>query len=131
MRISPLWALAVIGLALGSPSVAQEGHPLAGSWLGSLSGSEHFGSVVLRLEWDGRQVTGVLNPGPRSTPIRDAELDSEHWRVQFRVDSSVESGETMTYTVQAQLEDILMPDRRLVGTWSSGSGSGTLQLRRQ
>jgi hypothetical protein len=131
MRISTLWALALIALTVGLPSAAQEGHPLAGSWLGQLSGSDHFGSIVLRLEWDGEQVSGVLNPGPRSTPVRDAELDSGHWRVRFQVESPAESGEPTTYTVQAQLEDILMPNRLLVGTWTSESGSGTLQLRRQ
>ena len=55
--------LVVLGVA--AVAFAQFGHPLKGSWSGdwgtSNSNRQH---VVLNLNWDGKAISGVINPGP-------------------------------------------------------------------
>ena len=46
------------------PAVAQEGHPLKGSWLGTWTGNKvHGNDVLLVITWDGKNITGDVNPG--------------------------------------------------------------------
>src|SRR4029453_6935770 len=56
-------ALALVALA-GGAAIAQEGHPLKGSWIGTWSGNKvHGDDVLFVLNWDGKAVTGMINPG--------------------------------------------------------------------
>ena len=52
-------ALAVFGV-LAASALAQEGHPLKGSWLGEWTGNQvHGDNLLLVLDWDGKAVTGM------------------------------------------------------------------------
>jgi len=54
----------IIGVVfLSSAALAQEGHPLKGSWIGEWSGNTALGDFVLIvMDWNGEEVTGMINP---------------------------------------------------------------------
>ena len=56
-------ALSITAL-LAAPVVAQEGHPLKGSWIGTWTTNHNQGNdLLLVLNWDGKNITGTINPG--------------------------------------------------------------------
>ena len=73
--------------------VAQEGHPLKGSWLGTWTGNKvHGNDVLLVLTWDGKNITGTINPGTDNIPIKNATLNPEGWLVHIEADAKDKAG---------------------------------------
>src|SRR5215470_11822858 len=63
---------------------AQEGHPLTGTWVGDV-GQRH---VTIVLEWDGKNVTGTINPGPNASQIKNVRLDPAMWAIHIEADGA-------------------------------------------
>ena len=66
---------AIASLAMAIPVFAQYGYPLKGSWSGDwwiVKGKENH--ILLDFNWDGKTLTGTLNPGPDATPMQKLTL---------------------------------------------------------
>jgi hypothetical protein len=128
---SPFLAAAL--LAVGAPqSLAQEGHPLKGSWLGMWESNEtHGDDLLLVLDWDGKSITGMINPGTDNIPIGKASLDPDGWVVTLEADAKDKSGAAVHYVIEGRLEDLELPNRSIVGTWRSERGGGAFEASRQ
>ena len=69
-----LACLAVVVL-VGTAALAQEGFPLKGSWLGDFGPSKTSRTqVFLTMDWDGKVISGMINPGTDNIPIKNATL---------------------------------------------------------
>jgi len=114
----------VFGLSLMvSSAMAQEGHPLKGSWIGEWSGNTALGEFVLIvMDWDGENVTGMINPGTDNMEIDNVELDTSDWSVEISADG---------YTIDATIQSLELPSRALVGSWRSRDGRGDFEIVRQ
>jgi len=105
---------------------------LKGSWLGTWESNEvHGESVLLVLDWDGQNITGILNPGTDNIRISEATLDPEGWIVRIEAEAGGASGETLNYVIEGRIEDLELPNRAIVGTWRSERGSGMFEVSRQ
>jgi hypothetical protein len=123
-------ALSFVALA-GAPAVAQEGHPLKGSWIGTWANNKlHGNDVLLVMSWDGKAITGVINPGTDDIRFKTATLDPEKWTVHIEADAKSKAG-TVTYVLDGKIENLAMHNRTIVGTWKSQQGSGALNIQRQ
>lgn len=112
--------------------VAQEGHPLRGSWIGVWEGNEtHGDDVVVILDWDGRAVSGMINPGTDNIAIKSATLDPSNWGVRIEADTQAANGRRLTYVIEGTIEELELPSRQIVGTWRSEAGRGAFEIRRQ
>ncbi len=119
--------LAASLLAAAAAAVAQEGHPLKGSWIGEWESNETHGEAVLVvLDWDGESITGVINPGTDDIPITDAALDPSDWCVRIEAEA-----EALSYVIDGRIEDLQLPSRRIVGTWRHDDGGGDFEIQRQ
>jgi hypothetical protein len=122
----------LVALALSVPGQAQEGHPLRGSWIGEWSDNEtHDEFVLIVLEWDGREITGMINPGTDNIEITEAELDPEDWSVRISADTEDSSGRAVDYVIEGNIQDLELPNRYITGTWRNGSDRGDFEIRRQ
>jgi hypothetical protein len=122
----------VATLALAVPGLAQEGHPLKGSWIGVWEGNQtHDEFVLVILDWNGREITGIINPGTDNIEITDAELDPEDWSVRIEADTEDASGRSVDYVIEGNIHDLELPNRYLTGTWRSSDGRGEIEIRRQ
>ena len=66
--------LMVFGVIAGA-ALAQEGHPIKGSWLGDYGPNKTTRTpVFLIMDWDGKNITGMINPGTDNIPIKIATL---------------------------------------------------------
>ncbi len=118
---------------LSGTSAAQQGHPLAGIWLGAWTpadGSRQ--NLVLELYWHDTTLSGNINPGfPDAATITRGELNSTDWTVRLEAESKNAAGETVQVVVEGQIENLGSPNRNLVGTWQRGGNTGIFQLQRE
>jgi hypothetical protein len=124
-------AVVMMALAVALPASAQFGHPLKGSWTGDWGTSkENRTHVVLELNWDGKAITGTINPGPNSVRMQKASLDPETWAVHLEGDGKDASGKTVRYTIDGKLENIGAYQRVISGTWTQGATKGDFKITR-
>lgn len=122
----------VVALTLSVPGRAQEGHPLKGSWIGVWEGNEvHDEFVLVILDWNGREITGMINPGTDNIEITRAVLDPENWSVRFEADTEDANGRAVDYILEGNIEELELPNRYIKGTWRNGNGRGEFEIRRQ
>lgn len=113
----------LLALALALPIVAQEGYPLKGSWIGEWESNKDLGeNLIVIMDWDGKNVSGIINPGTDNLEIDRAVLNPEDWSVE------IEAG---GYMIQGKIEDLFLPSRYIVGTWKKGSNGGKFEIHRQ
>ena len=111
---------------------AQEGHPLKGSWLGEWAGnSVHGDNILLILDWDGKAITGMINPGTDNIPLGKASLEPEGWVVKLEAEGKDKDGGAVRYVIEGKIENLELPNRSINGTWSSNKGRGTFTASRQ
>jgi hypothetical protein len=120
-----------VALALAAPASAQFGHPLKGTWSGDWGASkENRTHVVLELNWDGKAITGRINPGPTEVPLRSATLDPSSWSVHLEAERKDPSGSVIRYVIDGKLENIGAYQRFITGTWSQGPVKGEFKVVR-
>ena len=126
-----LVALSVVWLA-SWPAAAQEGHPLKGSWIGTWGPSQnHTDDVLILLNWNGKALTGMINPGSDNIPIKNASLTPQGWLVHLEGDGKDKSGKVITYVIDGKIENLGLPHRSIVGTWKTQTESGPFKITRQ
>src|SRR5579862_2187435 len=118
-------ALSLAALAGASSVAAQEGHPLKGSWVGTWTGNKiHGNDVFLVLNWDGKKISGTINPGTDNMVIKNATLNPEGWVVHLEADAKDKAGAAVTYVIDGKIEDLRLPNRTIVGTWKNQRENG-------
>ena len=112
-------------------ALAQEGHPLKGTWLGDWGpAKDNRTQVTIVLDWDGKNISGMINPGPDSLPIKVATLDSTKWTVHFEADGKDQSGNPVHFVADGKLDNIGSYHRTLTGTWNHGAVKGDFKITR-
>jgi hypothetical protein len=119
-------------LSGGVSVTAQEGHPLKGSWLGTWGPAKtHSNDIVLVLNWDGKTISGTINPGVDDAPIKNATLNPDGWVVHLEADVKEKSGAVLNYAIDGKIENLSFHNRAIVGTWKNQRESGQLKISRQ
>ena len=125
-------SIVLLALALVAPIVAQEGHPLKGSWIGVWTGNTVAGDdVLITMNWDGKAVSGMINPGTDNIKISSATLDPAGWKVHIEADAKDKAGAPIKYVIDGAISQLEMPNRGIIGTWSSQRGKGKFEIHRQ
>jgi hypothetical protein len=120
--------LAGVLAAVVTVAGAQEGFPLDGTWRSqavAADGSER--TLVLILEWDGKQVTGTINPGPQGIDFTGASLNPEGWRVTL-VAKDASGGEIR---LEGAIADLGKYHRTIEGKWTEGGRSQDVRFVRE
>jgi hypothetical protein len=106
---------------------AQQGHPLVGTWSGDWGPTAtQRNQVTLVMNWDGKNVTGLINPGPDSIPISSVYVDWSKWDVRIAADTK----NKVHIAAEGRLEDPGSYHRVIRGTWRQGSMSGDFRITR-
>jgi len=123
--------MAVFAVALSA--FAQEGFPLTGTWSGDFGTSakeQDRTQTTLIMTWDGKKITGLVDPGPDSAQFKEATLDSTKWTVHFVYDLKDKSGKLLPFVVDAKLQNASSRNNRtLVGTYTHGSAKGDFKVK--
>ena len=110
--------------------VAQEGHPLVGTWHGDWGpNAQNRTDVTFVIDWDGKTISGIINPGPDSMKIENATVDPSPdpngWKVHFEANAK-----GVRVVVDGTIQDITNVRRSVVGTWTQGPSKGDFKMRR-
>ena len=125
-------ALVALCLAFGGSLSAQEGHPLKGSWIGTWGPSKaHSNDIILVLNWDGKAITGTINPGTDNMEIKSASLNPEGWTVHLEADGKTTAGAPVHYVIDGKIDNLAFRNRTITGTWKGGAESGPFKIQRQ
>jgi hypothetical protein len=109
-------------LGFAAYGVAQQGYPLSGTWSGDWGPSvTQRNQITVVMDWDGKKVSGLINPGPNSIPLAGVALDVTNWGVRI---------EAAGITAEGRLDDIGSYHRTIRGTWHQGGMSGDFKLTR-
>jgi len=128
--VAAVFACVVVGLLAGS-ALAQEGHPLTGTWHGDYGTSAtQRTQFVFLMHWDSKKVDGKINPGANSIPLKVATLDASKWMVHFEADMKDASGKSMPMAFDGKLDNVGSYNRTITGTWTSGAQKGDFKLTR-
>ena len=143
MRISYLRArlclvVAAAAVLIAGGATAQEGHPLAGTWYGDYTAGQQTTDITVIMKWDGKSLTGMINPGPNSKPLTSVVMDITPgkaagqgqestagvppvFKVRFEVDGM---------TFEGTIKNPVAGNRELIGTWKRGTQTGPFHIRR-
>ena len=120
-------------LALPVALAAQFGHPLDGQWSGEWGPKEKPNRLLLNLDWDGKAITGEINPGPGAAAIRSVTIDfadPSAWVVKMAAEGKDAAGKAVPITVEGRLENIGAYRRVFRGTWTEGGRKGPFVVTR-
>jgi hypothetical protein len=118
-------------LALAGTAWAQFGHPLKGSWSGDWGVNKDSRTrVLLDLKWDGKSITGAINPGPNAVTLQKATLDPQTWAVHLEAEGKDRAGSAVRYVIDGKLENLGAFQRFITGTWTQGSTKGDFKVVR-
>jgi len=121
------WACLAIGLAMIPPGSAQQGHPLTGTWSGDWGAtSTQRNHVTFVMNWDGKNVTGLINPGPDSIGLTSVFVDPTTWTVRIEADTK----DKLHISAEGKLEDLGSYHRTIKGSWTQGSTKGDFKIAR-
>ncbi len=132
MRIRPVLVAVVMVAFVPSLFASQYGHPLKGTWSGDWGPtSETRHRVLLELHWDGKAISGTINPGPNAVPLQKASLDLSTWNVRFEAEGAGPvAGAKVRYLIEGKIENLGAYRRVLTGTWTQGGQRGDFRLIR-
>jgi hypothetical protein len=107
-------------------AMVQEGHPLTGTWSGDWGPTAaQRNHITLVMNWDGKNVSGVLNPGPDAVQIPSVALDVTNWTVRIEADAK-----DVHISAQGKIDDLGSYHRKITGTWQQGNAKGDFRITR-
>jgi hypothetical protein len=122
------FALMVSALLLTAAAFAQKpADPLSGTWVGDWGPSAtDRNQVTVELKWDGKALSGTVNPGPNAVALQHASFDPKTNAVHFEADAKGRGGQERHYKVDGKLDK-----NTLSGTWSHESRNGDFKITKK
>ena len=135
MRRLRILRVLVLALVLAAPAVlsAQFGHPLKGQWSGQWGPAANPTRLLLDLQWDGKALTGVINPGPEAATVKSVTFDYSNpsaWKVKMQAEGKDASGKPVTIAVDGVLENLGAYMKVFHGSWIQGGQKGEFAVTR-
>jgi hypothetical protein len=118
---------AIAGVLLAGAVQAQEGFPLDGTWRGEWGPEGGTNTVVIVMKWDGKNVNGMINPGPNVVRFSGPVLEPSDWTVHIEA----RSADGQPIVIDAKLDDIGSYNRTLTGTWRQAGVAHALKMARE
>ena len=133
MRLKAAFVFCLLaGLAVTISGLAQEGHPLTGVWYGDFGvNTAQRSHLTIEMSWDGKNISGIANPGPDSFPLKVVTLDSSKWTVHIEADGKDEKGNPAHFVADGKLENVGSYNRTITGAWNYGATKANFKLRRE
>ena len=126
MRSAALPLICALVVFSARAPLAQEGHPLTGTWSGDWGvGAAKRTHITMVMAWDGTSVTGTINPGPDAITVPAIALDVTSWTIRFEADAK--DGHI---AAEGRIDDIASTHRTIAGIWRQGTTKGDFKLTR-
>jgi hypothetical protein len=128
MRKLLIGNLLVASWLFSAVAVAQEGFPLDGTWRGEHAAAKGAPTtVVLIMQWDGKQVAGTINPGPNGIEFTGATLDPDGWKVHL----AAKDAKGKEVILEGAVSDLGKYSRVITGKWTEGGKTHDIRFVRE
>ena len=125
--------IVAVALALPALAFAQFGHPMKGQWSGQWGPANSPNRLLLDLHWDGKDITGTINPGPEAATIKTVTFDYTDptaWVVKMTAEGKDSTGKAVQISVDGKLENIGAYTKLFHGTWTQSGKKGDFTVTR-
>jgi len=120
--LAVILAAGICGLTL---SAAED--PLSGTWTGDWGPSAmDRNPVTVELKWDGKALTGSVNPGPNAVELKNSKFDPKTNEVHFEADATSRRGGQIHYVIDGKVENGTM-----TGSWSHDNRKGDFKITKK
>jgi hypothetical protein len=112
---------------------AQFGHPLKGTWSGQWGPTASPKRLLLDLQWDGKAITGSINPGEEAAVVKNVTFDytdPTKWKVTIEADGKDAAGKPLKIVANGILENLGSYYKVFHGTWTEGTQKGDFTVTR-
>ena len=112
------------GLAYARQNAAD---PLSGTWAGDWgpSAADRNG-VTVDLKWDGKALTGTVNPGQNAIELKKCTFDSATGAVHMEADAKNRRGVEVHYMIDGKVEG-----KTMTGSWNHDNRKGDFKITRK
>ena len=129
-------------MLLASSVLAQEGHPAKGTWVGYWGPTATQNRIVIVMDYDGKNLSGAVNPGANAIPIKLARLDitpgtpaskpgglvgEPTFKIHIEADTKDAKGNSISIVADGTMQQVALPNRSIVGTWTETSSGKTVK----
>ena len=105
-------------------SARQKADPLTGTWKGDWGPSPtDRNAVILELKWNGKTLTGTVNPGPEAIAVEKASFDPQTMKIHLE---ATKTSPNFVYVVDGVVEK-----DKITGSWSRPNRKGDFQVTRE
>lgn len=115
-----------ICLAVTIPLFAQDA--LSGTWAGDWGPTPtHRNQVTVDLKWDGKNLTGTVNPGPNAITLQKSTFDAKTGAVHMEADSKNMQGTgTVHFIIDGKVDK-----NTVTGSWNHGTTKGDFKITKK
>ena len=125
LKLVFLTAFLAMGISVLAINAADD--PLSGTWVGDWGPSEwDRNQVTVELKWDGKNLTGTVNPGPNAVQLKKAMFDAKSNAIHFEADATDRRGNQIHYIINGKLEKGTM-----TGSWSHDNRKGDFKITKK
>lgn len=114
---------------IGGLAYAQQNapDPLSGTWAGDWGPSAaDRNTVTVDLKWDGKALTGTVNPGENAVELQKCSFDAKTGMVHMEADAKNRRGAAVHYMIDGKLEGATMS-----GSWNHDNRKGDFKITRK
>jgi hypothetical protein len=123
--------LILVGSMFAMLASAQQGHPMTGTWAGEWGPDKtHRNQVTIIMNWDGKTISGMINPGPDKVLIKTASLDTSKWMFHLEADAKDPNCAVQHFVADGKLDNIGSYNRTVTGTYTYGTTKGDFKITR-
>ena len=122
-------ACAMMCFALTAPVSAQQktADPLSGTWAGDWGPSaSDRNTVTVELKWDGKALSGTVNPGPTAVALQKSTFDAKTGAVHMEADAKNRRGADVHYVIDGKVEGATMS-----GSWNHDTRKGDFKISKK
>jgi hypothetical protein len=128
MRLKTFLAACFLVCTLGVSVFAVQGDPLTGTWAGDWGPTAtHRNQVTLELKWDGKALTGNVNPGPNAIPLKAASFDPATGAIRMEAETVTRRGGAAHYVIEGKVA----ADGSMTGSWNHDNTKGDFKIAKR